>query len=68
MRHSPTEAGCRWGYTTVQQALRLSTLLHQYRDGALVCLLDIAKAYPSMPHECLTYGLRLIGTRRRAWD
>ena len=42
--------------------------LHQYRDGALVCLLDIAKAYPSMPHECLTYGLRLIGTLARIYN
>ena len=46
----------------------MSMLLHQYGDGALVCLLDIAKAYPSMPHECLTYGLRLIGTPARIYN
>ena len=54
---SDPHAGCSRGYTTSQQALRMSMLLHQYGDGALVCLVDIAKAYPSMPHECLTYGL-----------
>ena len=43
-------------------------LLHQYGDGALVCLMDIAKAYPSMPHECLTYGLQLIGTPARIYN
>ena len=46
----------------------MSMLLHQYGDGALVCLLDIAKVYPSMPHECLTYGLRLIGTPARIYN
>ena len=46
----------------------MSMLLHQYGDGALVCLLDIAKAYPSMPHECLTYGLQLIGTPARIYS
>ena len=33
-----------------------------------MCLLDIAKAYSSMPHECLTYGLRLIGTLARIYN
>ena len=65
---SDPQAGCRRGYTTSQQALRMSMLLHQYWDGALVCLLDIAKAYPSMPHECLTYGLQLIGTPARIYN
>ena len=66
---SDPQAGCRRGYTTSQQALRISMLLHQYGDGALVCLLDIAKAYPSMPHERLTYGLRrLIGTPARIYN
>ena len=46
----------------------MSMLLHQYGDGALVCLLDIAKAYASMPHECLTYGIRLIGTPARIYN
>ena len=59
---SDPQAGCRRGYTNSQQALRMLMLLHQYGDEALVCLLDIAKAYPNMPHECLTYGLRPIGT------
>ena len=62
------QAGCRQGYTTSQQALRMLMLLHQYGDGALVCLLDIAKALPSMPHECLTYGLQLIGTPARIYN
>ena len=43
-------------------------LLQQYGDRALVCLLDIAKAYPSMPHELLTYGLRLIGSQARIYN
>ena len=42
--------------------------IHQYGDGVLVCLLDFAKAYPSMAHECLTYGLRLIGTPARIYN
>ena len=65
---SDPQAGCRRGYTTSQQALRMSMLLHQYGYGALACLLDIAKAYPSMPHECLTYGLQLIGTPARIYN
>ena len=65
---SDPQAGCRRGYTTSQQALRMLMLLHQYGDGALVCLLDIAKAYPSMPHECLPYGLQLIGTPARIYN
>ena len=64
---SDPQAGCRRGYTTSQQALRMSMLRHQYGD-ALVCLLDIAKALPSMPHECLTYGLQLIGTPARIYN
>ena len=43
-------------------------LLHQYGEGALVCLPDIAKAYPSMHHECLTYGFRVIGTPARIYN
>ena len=43
-------------------------LFHQYGDGALVCFLDIAQPYPCMPHECLTYGLRLIGTPARIYN
>ena len=62
---SNPQAGCRWGYTTSQQALRMSMLLHLYGDGALVCLLDIAKACPSMPHDCLTYRL---GTPARIYN
>ena len=62
---SDPQAGSRQGYTTPQQAHRMSMLLHQYGDGVLACLLDIAKSYPSMPHECLTYRLRLIGTPAR---
>ena len=64
---SEAQARCRRGYTTSQQALRMSMLLHQYGDGALVCLLKIAKAYPNMPHECLTYGLRQIRTPARIY-
>ena len=41
---SDPQAGCRRGYTTSQQALRMSMILHQYGDRALVCFLDIAKA------------------------
>ena len=65
---SDPQVVCRRGYTTSQQALRMSTLLHQYGDGALICLLDVTKAYPNMPHECLTYGLRLIGTPARIYN
>ena len=27
-----------------------------------MCLIDIAKAYPSMPHPAITYTLQAIGT------
>ena len=33
---SDPQAGDRRGYTTSQQALRMSMLLHQYRDGVVV--------------------------------
>ena len=65
---SDPQAGCRRGYTTSQQALRMSMLLHQFGDGALVCLVDIAKADPSIPHECLTYGLRSMGTPAQIYN
>ena len=62
---SDPQARSRRGKTTSQQALRISMLLHQYGE---VCLLDITKAYPSMPHECLIYGFRLIGTLARIYN
>ena len=55
---SDPQAVSRRGYTNSQQALRMNMLLHHYRDGALICLLDITKADPSMPHACLLHGLQ----------
>ena len=46
---SNPQAGCRQGYTTSQQALCMSMLLHQYRQGAPVCLPEITKAYTACP-------------------
>ena len=43
-------------------------LLHQHGDGALACLLDIAKAYPSMPDAYLVHGLRSIGAPANVYD
>ena len=31
-------------------------------EEAYVCLIDVAKAYPSMPHPAITYALQAIGT------
>ena len=38
---SDPQAGCRRGYTTSQQALCMSMLLHPYRDGALNSLVRV---------------------------
>ena len=46
-----------------QHALAMLTRLHEKdNEEAYVCLIDIAKAYPSMPHPAITYALQAIGT------
>ena len=49
------------GHTTSRQALRMSMLMHAHDEQAIVRLLDTAKAYPSIPHQCLLEGLRILG-------
>ena len=56
-----TQAGSRMGYTTSQQAMNLLMELHERHEGSYICLLDIAKAFPSTPHVCLVESLQAIG-------
>ena len=35
--------------------------LHEKLEGAYICLLDIAKAFPSTPHVCLVESLQILG-------
>ena len=58
---SDTQAGSRKGYTTSQQAMNLLMELHERPEGSYICLLDIAKAFPSTPHVCLVESLQAIG-------
>uniref|UniRef100_A0A7S4GE39 Reverse transcriptase domain-containing protein n=1 Tax=Eutreptiella gymnastica TaxID=73025 RepID=A0A7S4GE39_9EUGL len=58
---SPTQAGSRKGCTTSSHALNLWSDLLQ-REKSYVCLLDIAKAFPSTPHPSILEALRIIGT------
>ena len=54
---SHTQAGSRKGYATSQQAMNLIMELHEKLEGIYICLLDIAKAFPSTPHLCLVESL-----------
>ena len=47
---SDVQAVSRKGYTTSQQAMNLLMELHERPEGSYICLLDIAKAFPSTPH------------------
>ena len=56
-----TQAGSRKGDTTSQQAMNLLMELHERPEGSYICLLDIAKAFPSTLHVCLVESLQAIG-------
>ena len=58
---SDTQVGSRKGYTTSPQAMNLLVELHERPEGSYICLLDIAKAFPSTPHVCLVESLQAIG-------
>ena len=58
---SDTQAGSRKGHTTLQQAINLLMDLHERPEGSDICLLDIAKAFPSTPHVCLVESLQAVG-------
>ena len=60
---SARQAGGKKGKTPAQHALAMLTRLHaKDNEEAYVCLIDIAKAYPSMPHPAITYALQATGT------
>ena len=57
------QAGGKRSKTLAQHALAMLTKLHEKdNEEVYVCLIDIAKAYPSMPHPAITYALQAIGT------
>ena len=56
-----TQAGSRKGCTTSQQAVNLIMDLHERPEGSYICLLNIAKGFPSTPHVCLVESLQAIG-------
>ena len=56
-----TQVGSRKGYTTSQQAMNLLMELHERPEGSYICLVDIAKAFPSTLHVCLVDSLQAIG-------
>ena len=58
---SPEQAGARKGHTTSAQALNLWATLLQSDNPSYVCLLDVAKAFPSTPHAAILQALRCIG-------
>ena len=58
---SPTQVGARKGHTTSAQALNLWTTLLQHDSPQYVCLLDVAKAFPSTPHAAILQALHCIG-------
>ena len=57
---SDTQVGSRKGYTTSEQAMNLVMELHERPEGSYICLLHIAKAFPSTPHGCLVESLRIL--------
>ena len=58
---SPHQYGSRKGHTPTKQAIQLLTTLST-ADEPVICLLDIAKAFPSTPHDSIHTALELIGT------
>ena len=58
---SPEQAGARKGHTTSAQALNLWSTLLQSDNPSYVCLLDVAKAFPSTPHGAILQALHCIG-------
>ena len=71
---SPCQGGVRKGYTTITQAMTLWSSALQCDGEPYMVLLDIAKAYPSLPHALLweiTYTLgvpaSMVSLLRRAY-
>ena len=58
---SPHQYGSRKGHTPTKQAIQLLTTLSA-SDDPVICLLDIAKAFPNTPHDSIHTALELIGT------
>ena len=58
---SPHQYGSRKGHTPTKQAIQLLTTLSSAEES-VICLLDIAKAFPSTPHDSIHTALELIGT------
>ena len=66
---SARHAGGKRGETPAQHALAMLASLHaKDNEEAYVCLIDIAKAYPSMPHPAITFSLQAIGTPQHLID
>ena len=57
----PPHSGRRKGHTPTKQAIQLLTTLSS-ADEPVICLVDIAKAFPSTPHDSIHTTLELIGT------
>ena len=57
---SPHQYGSRRGHTPTKQAIQLHTALSAV-DDPIICLLDIAKAFPSTPHESIHTALEIMG-------
>ena len=58
---SHQQAGGRKGRTTTGQAMTMLALLQASPNPLCVCLVDIAKAFPSVPHPLLYHALRRVG-------
>ena len=58
---SPEQAGARKGHTTSAQALNLWSTLLQSDNPSYLCLLDVAKAFPSTPHAAILQALHCVG-------
>ena len=58
---SPCQGGGRKGYTTITQAMTLGSSVLQCDGEPYVVLLDIAKAYPSIPHALLWETMYTLG-------
>ena len=55
------QGGGRKGHTTITQATALWTNFLQFDGEPYVVLLDIAKAYPSLPHPLLWETMHRVG-------
>jgi len=58
---SESQGGSRKGHTTTGQAIAMWATLAAQEGRQYVCLLDIAKAFPSVPHQSLLQALQAIG-------